>query len=791
MSTATAPARLDRPTERRSDVRRTMLALLATALGVFPLNELFVDRGWMIDVWLAMLVVVGPAALLRRTRPASAGQIWIGVALLVPWLTLNFVRAHAVLGFLPFAGAWHDVGHLMTNLHRTTAHGVAPVHTTVAIRLALCALLGLIAALVDLVAVVGRRGALAGVPLLVSFTIAGAVPRHPVSWLWFVVAAAAFLILLALDSSDDLQRWGHYIPRSSRSRRQAAGAVSAQRIAVIAIIAAVVLPMFIPANSRNFVANLFHHGGGSNGTGFGESDVHSGSGTAGIDPFAALFGELNRNTTVSLLSVRVSSQNPKFLTKGHQPFYLRTNVLPVFTGNGWRPGPDSSGTGIDSTQFDSSPGTPFAPSNLTFSAQIIVHSLHSNPPVFATPTAMSGLPSSTKWSKQNQLLIDSTVSGGQVIQETVAQPAPTQAELNAATTSDQALNPWLKLPAISNFVRSLTAKVVRGKTTPYQRARAISDFFAAPRNDFTYSLDAPKGDSGDALTDFLKGRVGYCQQYAASMAVMLRLAGVPSRVVLGYAHDVPNATGSFTVTNLDAHAWVEAYFAGVGWVPFDPTPLSGISGHGANDLVWAPHNTKGGSGGGQTGPVVPKISSRPITRVPVQPGANPAAAPRTTSGGFPVFALVVLIVVAVLVAVLLVPAFVRWRRRRQRLHRARHGDTDALWTELSDTATDLGYVWSPARTPRQVAAWLGGTSHQADSSLATLTRAVEVARYAPEGERTGPDLVHDLAKIESGLRSRRTTGERLRATLWPASLDWSRVPIIGRWLPGSGFGHRH
>ena len=135
----------------------------------------------------------------------------------------------------------------MTNLHHTTSDQAAPVHSTVAIRLALCALLGLIAALVDLLAVVGRRGALAGVPLLVVFTISGAVPRKPVSLLWFALSAAGFLILLALDSSDDLQRWGHYVPRPTRAGRRAANAVSAQRIAGAAIVLAVVLPIFIPA----------------------------------------------------------------------------------------------------------------------------------------------------------------------------------------------------------------------------------------------------------------------------------------------------------------------------------------------------------------------------------------------------------------------------------------------------------------------------------------------------------------------------------------------------------------
>jgi transglutaminase-like putative cysteine protease len=762
--------------------------LLAAALGVFPLCQLFTDSGWLIDVWLSMIVVVGPAAALRRTRPASAGQIWIGVALLVPWLTVNFVRAHAVGGFLPLAGAWHDVGRLMTNLHHTTSDQAAPVHSTVAIRLALCALLGLIAALVDLLAVVGRRGALAGVPLLVVFTISGAVPRKPVSLLWFALSAAGFLILLALDSSDDLQRWGHYVPRPTRAGRRAANAVSAQRIAGAAIVLAVVLPIFIPANSRNFVANLFHSSKGDGG-GFGAGDIN-GSGRGGIDPFAALFGQLNRNQPIPLLTVRVSSDDPQFgAAKGDQPFYLRTNVLPVFSGDGWRPGPSAGLQNIDDTQYGSSPGTEFEPHVNQFNAQITVTGLTSNPPVFASPRAMGGLDSSTKWSTQDQLLVGSSISSGEVIQEDVAQPDPTLADLKASTQSDPSMKPWLQLPTISPFVQDLTAKITANATTPYTRARAISDYFANPANGFTYSLLAPKGDSGDALTDFLKNKVGYCQQYAATMGVMLRLAKVPARVVLGYAHDVPDPTGTFKVSTFDAHAWVEAYFAGIGWVPFDPTPISGISGGSSNDLAWAPHDKRSNPGGHQSDTDAPR---RPTAgRLP---GDNPgkiATGQHHSSAGTSATLIVVVIVVVVLIAVLLIPGFVRWRRRRHRIRRARRGDTDALWAELSATATDLGYVWSPARTPRQVASWLGGTSRAADSSLATLTSAVEVARYAPERTEVGPDLVPDLSAIEDGLRSRRTSRERFRAMFWPASLNWSQVPLIGGWLPGSGADRRH
>lgn len=783
---AAAPAG-GRPAQ--GDVRRTLFGLLASALGVFPLFELFTDAGWLVDVWLAMAIVIAPAAILRRTRPAAATHTWIGVALLVPWLTLNFLHTHAVLGFLPLSGAFHDLSTLLRQLHDTTADSVAPVHSTVAIRLALCAVLGLLAALVDMLAVVGRHGALAGVPLLVVFTVSGAVPRHPVAWLWFAIAAAAFLILLALDSSDDIQRWGHFVPRSQKiARGRASGAFSGYRIAAVAIVLALLVPVLIPDDSGNFLSTLFHPSRGSGDDGFGQ-DLNAGVGTGGIDPFAALHGELNRDKAVDLLTVRITSADGSVGRPGGvQPFYLRTNVLSTFAGDGWRPGPEGRSEPADRSSFGSELG-PSSPSVARYTAEITVSGLRSNPPVFAAPTSLSGLGGDPSWNPRNMLLVDSTVTSDQVIREQVAQPEPTVGQLRAAVGSqeDPRLAPWLQLPAIAPYVRSLTARVTRNVRTPYDRARAISTFFADPRNGFTYSLQTVTGDSGDALTDFLQKRVGYCQQYAASMGVMLRLAGVPARLVLGYAHHTP-IDGTFEVNTFDAHAWVEAWFAGAGWVPFDPTPLDGITGGAANDLPWALHRSD--APGGTDVP-----SRRPTRPAPVQTSrartqATPTA--QQAPGTDVALPLTLLLVLVVLSGLALLPAAVRTQRRRHRLRRVRDGDTDALWAELSDTARDLGYVWSDARSPRQVARWLGGSSDVASDSVRSLAQAVESARYRPAGAAAGGSgLVDELERVRQGLGARRSPRERARAFLWPASLDWSRVPVLGRWLPGGAGARRH
>jgi hypothetical protein len=123
----------------------------------------------------------------------------------------------------------------------------------------------------------------------------------------------------------------------------------------------------------------------------------------------------------------------------------------------------------------------------------------------------------------------------------------------------------------------------------------------------------------------------------------------------------------------------------------------------------------------------------------------------------------------------LAPAAVRTGRRRRRFAAARRGDPDALWAELSDTAVDLGYVWSPARSPRQVSVWLAPDAAGSAPALNALAVAVEQRRYAPGSPPADPAaLTRGLQEVTDQLRSRRTGPSRLRALLWPASLGWGR-----------------
>jgi transglutaminase-like putative cysteine protease len=91
---------------------------------------------------------------------------------------------------------------------------------------------------------------------------------------------------------------------------------------------------------------------------------------------------------------------------------------------------------------------------------------------------------------------------------------------------------------------------------------------------FTYS-EKPRPAEYPLNAFLFRDKFGYCQQFSGAMALMLRMAGIPTRVAGGFAPGSLNRdTGEYRVRDLDAHSWVEVYFNGIGWVTFDPTPAA-------------------------------------------------------------------------------------------------------------------------------------------------------------------------------------------------------------------------
>ena len=90
-----------------------------------------------------------------------------------------------------------------------------------------------------------------------------------------------------------------------------------------------------------------------------------------------------------------------------------------------------------------------------------------------------------------------------------------------------------------------------------------------------YDLDPKFSDKSPVLAQFmLTGYHGYCQMFSGAMALVLRLHGIPVRVPVGFTTGVkgPGVTDPYVITDRNAHSWVEVYFPGYGWQPFEPTP---------------------------------------------------------------------------------------------------------------------------------------------------------------------------------------------------------------------------
>ncbi|MEX2526992.1 MAG: transglutaminase domain-containing protein [Gemmatimonadota bacterium] len=130
---------------------------------------------------------------------------------------------------------------------------------------------------------------------------------------------------------------------------------------------------------------------------------------------------------------------------------------------------------------------------------------------------------------------------------------------------------FLQLPPLPTEVVQLALQVVGEARSRYDRVTALERWF---HEEFQYTLELPASPREATVPHFLlERREGHCEYFASGMVVLLRTLGIQARLVNGFLGGQWNDTGGFlAVSGNQAHAWVEVWFPGYGWIPFDSTP---------------------------------------------------------------------------------------------------------------------------------------------------------------------------------------------------------------------------
>ncbi len=263
--------------------------------------------------------------------------------------------------------------------------------------------------------------------------------------------------------------------------------------------------------------------------------------------------------------------------------------------------------------------------------------------------------------------------------------------------------------------RALLADIVaRADDNPFDIAEEMVRTLQDPQN-FSYDPDVRDRDCGDlSIVDcFVLIEEGYCEYYATTMTMMLRELGIPARYVKGFLPGERNPnTGTYEVKNRDAHAWVQVYFPGHGWITFDPT--------GGGQAALSPLPSGPVEASATPGPSASSNNSARPDRTDFLDGAGGVGTP-FDPGGTPVGPFIgIAILLAVIVGAL---AAVAWRRGPR-------GPVtpDDAYGMVTRFASRLGFAPRPNQTVFEYAGSLADVLPDARPQLEVVAQAkVEVA----------------------------------------------------------------
>jgi transglutaminase-like putative cysteine protease len=331
------------------------------------------------------------------------------------------------------------------------------------------------------------------------------------------------------------------------------------------------------------------------------------------------------------------------------------------------------------------------------------------------------------------------------VESTVDAPEDTDL-LTAQVPGADTARRYLALPGLPFSLAEYARRTVLEARTPFEKAVAIEEVVRAGRRP---DAQAPVGSSYARLETFLFGaqgasgaNAGTAEQFASAFAVLARAVGLPARVVVGFRPVTPDADGVAVVRAADVTAWPEVYFAGWGWVPFDPVA-----------------GTDSGPSSASRREVINRLAtptptpSAPDTTAPPQPSTAPAndsaaSAPASSNRWWLLLGVPPILVLALL--------GVLRATRRSRLRRA--GPTGA-WTYVLDSLLLAGRPPAPHEPAPAIAASLTPLTPEA----VPLATQADHAAFAPTSSAPSPSAWLMARHVRAALK--RTT-PWYRRPLW-------------------------
>jgi transglutaminase-like putative cysteine protease len=603
-----------------------------------------------------MLLATGWAVFAGGWKDASPSALGIGLvglgagvvaagSRLPRWAALLLAPVALLASLLPTTvGTRPSQGGGIAHLLGTYAHGAVLGllgSTQWEFNVGLSALLWVCGAWAAWFAIRERRGALATGPCwaVLGVNVINA-PTPSQAGLPALLAAGAAILLIAavhLDRLNDSWRRRSVAVLPGTDTRFAAAAGGA---GVLAVLIALLAP---PLTSSDVSGRLFGFGGGGSGGG-GGAGGHS-AGTVRFNPSTILGGKLTLSNQ-PVLTYRTDAPATTYLRMSTASVFLTGNWVPDSTDNNADVVVEAVPPGaIDRDRTLDAGGVGAAQRRITATVVMSADTSGSSlvpfpgePDTASVALRVTGL--SPPSARGSLLTVDSASATSAVVGPPITAvgtvSTASAAQLRSAGTSYPGFitrDGFLFLPDDATGgaaqVRSIAQQWTINAVTAYDKAAAIENRLRNPQL-FRYTLSPPLPTDGTwPLVYFLtQSHAGYCQYYASAMGAMLRALGIPARLVNGYGPgSAPEQAGhnnnvlTHTVTSNDAHTWVEAYFVGYGWVPFEPTPPS-------TQGDYQPF-VRGGDT--QPSPSASAVAQTPTARATAQPAATPTAP--ASSGG--------------------------------------------------------------------------------------------------------------------------------------------------------------